>query len=121
MGSSQRVYIFVVINQMHHFFFSRLLQGAPTQEAGPGSGDPALPPVYAPPPSYPPPGQGPPASASRLPTLDFGSPHATSEYPEHPQLRVYQGPQHEGADSLASTSTVRAADGDVWKIHIISQ
>ncbi|XP_011483663.1 RNA binding protein fox-1 homolog 1-like isoform X2 [Oryzias latipes] len=80
-------------------------RGAPAQEAGPGSGDPALPPVYAPPPSYPPPTQGPPASASRLPTLDFSSAHASSEYPEHPQLRVYQGPQLEGADSLASTNT----------------
>uniref|UniRef100_A0A8C8DHI6 RNA binding protein fox-1 homolog n=1 Tax=Oryzias sinensis TaxID=183150 RepID=A0A8C8DHI6_9TELE len=80
-------------------------RGAPAQEAGPGSGDPTVPPVYAPPPSYPPPTQGPPASASRLPTLDFSSAHASSEYPEHPQLRVYQGPQLEGADSLASTNT----------------
>uniref|UniRef100_A0A3P9LYN6 RNA binding protein fox-1 homolog n=1 Tax=Oryzias latipes TaxID=8090 RepID=A0A3P9LYN6_ORYLA len=85
--------------------YPSIVQGAPAQEAGPGSGDPALPPVYAPPPSYPPPTQGPPASASRLPTLDFSSAHASSEYPEHPQLRVYQGPQLEGADSLASTNT----------------
>ncbi|CAL8290410.1 unnamed protein product [Merluccius merluccius] len=79
-----------------------LVQG-PNQEAGPGSTDPSLPQVYAPPPTYPPPGQGPPAVAGRLPPLDFSSAHAGAEYPEHPQLRVYQGPQHEGADSLAST------------------
>uniref|UniRef100_A0A8C7WZ57 RNA binding fox-1 homolog 1, like n=1 Tax=Oryzias sinensis TaxID=183150 RepID=A0A8C7WZ57_9TELE len=85
--------------------YPSIVQGAPAQEAGPGSGDPTVPPVYAPPPSYPPPTQGPPASASRLPTLDFSSAHASSEYPEHPQLRVYQGPQLEGADSLASTNT----------------
>ncbi|KAM7383366.1 hypothetical protein PAMP_003026 [Pampus punctatissimus] len=79
--------------------------GGPTQEAGQGSGDPALPQVYAQPPSYPPPGQGPPTSAGRLPPLDFSSAHASSEYPEHPQLRVYQGPQHDGADTLASSNT----------------
>ncbi|XP_068998748.1 RNA binding protein fox-1 homolog 1-like [Embiotoca jacksoni] len=82
-----------------------LLQGGPTQEAGPGSGDPSLPQVYAAPPSYPPPGQGPPTSAGRLPTLDFSSAHPSSEYPEHPQLRVYQGPQHDGADTLTSSNT----------------
>uniref|UniRef100_A0A3Q0RDI0 RNA binding protein fox-1 homolog n=1 Tax=Amphilophus citrinellus TaxID=61819 RepID=A0A3Q0RDI0_AMPCI len=85
--------------------YPSIVQGAPTQEAGPGSGDPALPQVYAPPPSYPPPGQGPPTSASRLPTLDFSSAHPNTEYPEHPQLRVYQGPQHDGADSLTSSNT----------------
>lgn len=82
-------------------------QGGPTQEAGPGSGDPALSQVYAPPPSYPPPGQGPPTSAGRLPPLDFSSAHASSEYPEHPQLRVYQGPQLDGAEALTSSNTVR--------------
>ncbi|KAK2844673.1 hypothetical protein Q5P01_011332 [Channa striata] len=79
--------------------------GGPSQEAGPGSGDPALPQVYAPPPPYPPPGQGPPTSAGRLPPLDFNSAHTGSEYPEHPQLRVYQGPQHEGAETLTSSTT----------------
>uniref|UniRef100_A0A3B3VL38 RNA binding fox-1 homolog 1, like n=1 Tax=Poecilia latipinna TaxID=48699 RepID=A0A3B3VL38_9TELE len=62
-----------------------------------------LPQVYAPPPSYPPPTQGPPTSASRLPTLDFSS--HSSDYPEHPQLRVYQGPQLEGEDALASVTS----------------
>ncbi|XP_029959635.1 RNA binding protein fox-1 homolog 1-like [Salarias fasciatus] len=85
--------------------YPSIVQGAPTQEAGPGSGDPALPQVYAPPPSYPPPGQVPPASASRLPALDFTSAHPSSEYPEHPQLRVYQGPQHDGADTLTVSNT----------------
>ncbi|XP_061572957.1 RNA binding protein fox-1 homolog 1-like isoform X3 [Cololabis saira] len=80
-------------------------RGGPAQEAGPGTGDPGLPQVYAPPPSYPPPSQGPPTSAGRLPTLDFSPVHPGSEYPEHPQLRVYQGPQHEGADGLTSSNT----------------
>ncbi|KAM9723009.1 RNA binding protein fox-1 homolog 1-like isoform 3-T3 [Menidia menidia] len=79
--------------------------GGPTQEGGPGSGDPSLQQVYAPPPSYPPPGQAPPTSAGRLPTLDFTSAHPSAEYPEHAQLRVYQGPQLEGADSLTSGNT----------------
>lgn len=85
--------------------YPSIVQGAPTQEAAPGSADPALPQVYAPPPSYPPPGQGPPTPASRLPTLDFSSAHPSSEYQEHPQLRVYQGPQHDGGDSLTSGNT----------------
>uniref|UniRef100_A0A667XX75 RNA binding protein fox-1 homolog n=1 Tax=Myripristis murdjan TaxID=586833 RepID=A0A667XX75_9TELE len=85
--------------------YPSIVQGGPAQEAGPGSGDPALPQVYAPPPSYPPPGQGPPTSAGRLPPLDFSPAHPSSEYPEHPQLRVYQGPQHEGAETLASNTT----------------
>uniref|UniRef100_A0A3Q2QV14 RNA binding fox-1 homolog 1, like n=1 Tax=Fundulus heteroclitus TaxID=8078 RepID=A0A3Q2QV14_FUNHE len=85
--------------------YPSIVQGGPAQEAGAGSGDPALPQVYAPPPSYPPPTQGPPVSAGRLPTLDFSSPHHSSDYPEHPQLRVYQGPQHEGADTLTSSNT----------------
>uniref|UniRef100_UPI0037E7819D RNA binding protein fox-1 homolog 1-like isoform X2 n=1 Tax=Semicossyphus pulcher TaxID=241346 RepID=UPI0037E7819D len=85
--------------------YPSIVQGGPTQEAGPGSGDPSLPQVYAPPPSYPPPGQGPPTSAGRLPPLDFGSAHASSEYPEHPQLRVYQGPQHDGTEVLTSSNT----------------
>ncbi|XP_042279696.1 RNA binding protein fox-1 homolog 1-like [Thunnus maccoyii] len=88
--------------------YPSIVQGGPTQEAGPGSGDPALPQVYAPPPSYPPPGQGQPASAGRLPPLDFSSAHASSEYPEHPQLRVYQGPQHDGAETLTSSNTEEA-------------
>ncbi|KAM4600497.1 RNA binding protein fox-1 homolog 1-like [Polymixia lowei] len=85
--------------------YPSIVQGGPAQEAGPGSGDPALSQVYAPPPSYPPPGQGPPTSAGRLPPLDFSPAHPSSEYPEHPQLRVYQGPQHEGAEPLASNNT----------------
>ncbi|KAM8735609.1 RNA binding protein fox-1 homolog 1-like isoform 1-T1 [Acanthopagrus schlegelii] len=85
--------------------YPSIVQGGPTQEAGPGSGDPALSQVYAPPPSYPPPGQGPPTSAGRLPPLDFSSAHASSEYPEHPQLRVYQGPQLDGAEALTSSNT----------------
>ncbi|KAM3872834.1 RNA binding protein fox-1 homolog 1-like [Diretmus argenteus] len=83
--------------------YPSLVQGGP-QEGGPGSGDPTLTQVYAPPPSYPPPGQGPPTSAGRLPPLDFNPVHPNSEYPEHPQLRVYQGPQHEGAEALASNT-----------------
>ncbi|KAJ0000486.1 hypothetical protein NQD34_012328 [Periophthalmus magnuspinnatus] len=83
--------------------YPSLVQGGPSQEAG--SADPTLPQVYAPPPSYPPPGQGPPTSAGRLPALDFSSPHSGSEYPEHPPLRVYQGPQHEAVESLGSTNT----------------
>ncbi|KAM8869831.1 RNA binding protein fox-1 homolog 1-like isoform 4-T4 [Spinachia spinachia] len=85
--------------------YPSLVQGGPSQEAGPGSVDPALSQVYAPPPSYPPPGQGPPMSASRLPPLDFTSAHHSSEYPEHPQLRVYQGPQLDGAEALTSSNT----------------
>ncbi|MEQ2174412.1 RNA binding protein fox-1 1-like [Goodea atripinnis] len=84
--------------------YPSIVQGGPAQEAGAGSADPALPQVYAPPPSYPPPSQGPPTSASRLPTLDFSSTHQSSDYPEHPQLRVYQGPQHEGADTLTPSN-----------------
>lgn len=82
------------------------LQGGPAQEAGPGSGDPNLPQLYAPPPSYPPPGQA-PTAAGRLPPLDFSPAHSSSEYQEHHQLRVYQGPQHEGAETLAANSAVR--------------
>lgn len=93
------------------FYFPSRPQGGPTQEAGPGSVDPALPQVYAPPPSYPPQGQGPSASVGRLPPLDFSSAHASSEYPEHPQLRVYQGPQMDGAEALPSSNTVRTAWG----------
>lgn len=90
-------------------WFSSLIQsqGGPGQEAGPGSGDPTLPQVYAQPPSYPPPGQAPPTPAGRLPPLDYSPAHPNSEYQEHHQLRVYQGPQHEGADTLAAISTVR--------------
>nr|XP_029476022.1 RNA binding protein fox-1 homolog 1-like isoform X4 [Oncorhynchus nerka] len=85
--------------------YPSLVQGGPGQEAGPGSGDPTLPQVYAQPPSYPPPGQAPPTPAGRLPPLDYSSAHPNSEYQEHHQLRVYQGPQHEGADTLAAIST----------------
>ncbi|XP_031432058.1 RNA binding protein fox-1 homolog 1-like isoform X2 [Clupea harengus] len=77
--------------------------GTPGQEAGPTGGDPNLPQVYAPPPSYPPPGQGPPTPAGRLPPLDFSPVHPGSEYQEHHQLRVFQGP-HEGPDSLSANS-----------------
>uniref|UniRef100_A0A8C6SYZ0 RNA binding protein fox-1 homolog n=1 Tax=Neogobius melanostomus TaxID=47308 RepID=A0A8C6SYZ0_9GOBI len=83
--------------------YPSLVQGAPTQEAG--GADPALPQVYAPPPSYPPPGQGAPTSAGRLSALDFSSPLSSSEYPEHPSLRVYQGPQHEAVEGLGSSNT----------------
>ncbi|XP_061531660.1 RNA binding protein fox-1 homolog 1-like [Phyllopteryx taeniolatus] len=83
-----------------------IVQGGPTQEAGPGGADPALPQVYAAAPSYPAPGQGPPTSAGRL--LDFSSAHPSSEYPEHAQLRVYQGPQLEGAEPLATINTEEA-------------
>ncbi|XP_056902041.1 RNA binding protein fox-1 homolog 1-like isoform X2 [Takifugu flavidus] len=82
--------------------------GGPAQEAGPGSGDPALPQVYAPPASYAQQGQGPSTSVGRLPPLEFNSAHASSEYSEHPQLRVYQGPQLEGAEHLTSGSTEEA-------------
>ncbi|XP_036394134.1 RNA binding protein fox-1 homolog 1-like isoform X2 [Megalops cyprinoides] len=82
-----------------------IVQGAPAQEAGPGSGDPALPQVYAPPPSYPPPGQAPPTPAGRLPPLDFSPAHPGADYQDHHQLRVYQSSQHEGAESLAASST----------------
>ncbi|XP_072534978.1 RNA binding protein fox-1 homolog 1-like [Salminus brasiliensis] len=85
--------------------YPSLVQGAPAQEAGPGTGDPALPQVYAPPPSYPPPGQAPPTPAGRLPPLDFSSAHPSSEYQDHHQLRVYQGTQHEGAEPLTATNT----------------
>ncbi|KAM9405006.1 RNA binding protein fox-1 homolog 1-like isoform 8-T14 [Salvelinus alpinus] len=85
--------------------YPSLVQGGPGQEAGPGSGDPTLPQVYAQPPSYPLPGQAPPTPAGRLPPLDYSSAHPNSEYQEHHQLRVYQGPQHEGADTLAAIST----------------
>ncbi|XP_045555658.1 RNA binding protein fox-1 homolog 1-like isoform X11 [Salmo salar] len=88
--------------------YPSLVQGGPGQEAGPGSGDPTLPQVYAQPPSYPPPGQAPPTPAGRLPPLDYSSAHPNSEYQEHHQLRVYQGPQHEGADTLAAISTDNA-------------
>ncbi|XP_077382713.1 RNA binding protein fox-1 homolog 1-like [Festucalex cinctus] len=88
--------------------YPSIVQGAPTQEAGPGVPDPALPQVYAAPPSYPAPGQGPATSAGRLPPLDFSPAHPSSEYPEHAQLRVYQGPQLEGAEPLASATTEEA-------------
>ncbi|XP_077430715.1 RNA binding protein fox-1 homolog 1-like [Vanacampus margaritifer] len=85
--------------------YPSIVQGAPTQEAGPGGPDPTLPQVYAGPPSYPAPGQGPAASAGRLPPLDFSPAHPGSEYPEHAQLRVYQGPLLEGAEPLVSANT----------------
>lgn len=100
-----------------NYFRFPLNQGAPTQEAGPGSSDPAMPQVYAPPPTYPPQGQGPSASVGRLPPLDFSSTHAASDYAEHPQLRVYQGPQLEGAEALTSSSTVGAASQNkTWSV-----
>nr|XP_057940265.1 RNA binding protein fox-1 homolog 1-like isoform X2 [Doryrhamphus excisus] len=88
--------------------YPSLVQGGPAQEAGPGGADPALPQVYAPAPSYPTPGQGAATSGGRLPPLDFSSTHPSSEYPEHPQLRVYQGPQLEGAEPLAPSNTEEA-------------
>ncbi|XP_030640796.1 RNA binding protein fox-1 homolog 1-like [Chanos chanos] len=85
--------------------YPSIVQGAPAQEAGPGSADPALPQVYAPPPTYPPPGQAPPTPAGRLPPLDFSPAHPSSDYQEHHQLRVYQGSQHEGAEPLSANNT----------------
>ncbi|KAM6967720.1 RNA binding protein fox-1 homolog 1-like [Aplochiton taeniatus] len=82
-----------------------IVQGGPPQEAGPGSGDPSLPQVYAQPSPYPPQGQAPPSSAGRLPPLDFSPAHPSSEYPDHHHLRVYQGPQHEGVEPLTANST----------------
>ncbi|XDV40466.1 hypothetical protein PO909_009549 [Leuciscus waleckii] len=79
--------------------------GAGAQEAGPGSGDPSLPQVYAQPPSYPPPGQAPPTPAARLPPLDFTAAHPNPEYADHHQLRVYQGPQHDGTESIPANNT----------------
>ena len=90
----------------NHLSLSLSLPQGPGQEAGPGNADPSLSQVYAPPPSYPPPGQGPPSVAGRLPPLDFSPAHAGAEYQEHAQLRVYQGPQHEGAD-LGPSNVVR--------------
>ncbi|XP_041964004.1 RNA binding protein fox-1 homolog 1-like isoform X2 [Alosa alosa] len=82
--------------------YPSIVQGTPTQEGGPTSGDPTLPQVYAPPPSYPPPGQGPPAPAGRLPPLDFSPAHPSADYQEHHQLRVFQSSQHEVPDSLSA-------------------
>ncbi|XP_062394150.1 RNA binding protein fox-1 homolog 1-like isoform X2 [Sardina pilchardus] len=79
-----------------------IVQGTPTQEVGPTSGDPTLPQVYAPPPSYPPPGQAPPTPAGRLPPLDFSPAHPSADYQEHHQLRVFQSSQHEVPDSLSA-------------------
>ncbi|XP_051576926.1 RNA binding protein fox-1 homolog 1-like isoform X2 [Myxocyprinus asiaticus] len=79
--------------------------GATVQEAGPGNGDPSLPQIYAPPPSYPPPGQAPPTPAARLPPLDFNPAHPSSEYSDHHQLRVYQGSQHDGMQSITANNT----------------
>ncbi|XP_026120271.1 RNA binding protein fox-1 homolog 1-like isoform X2 [Carassius auratus] len=77
--------------------------GAAAQEAGQGNGDPSLPQVYAPPPSYPPPGQGP--HTVQLPPLDFSAAHPNSEYSDHHQLRVYQGPQLDGTESITTNNT----------------
>uniref|UniRef100_A0A673FP66 RNA binding protein fox-1 homolog n=1 Tax=Sinocyclocheilus rhinocerous TaxID=307959 RepID=A0A673FP66_9TELE len=85
--------------------YPSIVQGAAAQEAGPGNGDPSLSQVYAPPPSYPPPGQGPPTPAARLPPLDFSAAHPNSEYSDHHQLRVYQGSQHDGTESITANNT----------------
>ncbi|XP_076136240.1 RNA binding protein fox-1 homolog 1-like isoform X1 [Alosa pseudoharengus] len=82
--------------------YPSIVQGTPTQEGGPTSGDPTLPQVYAPPPSYPPPGQGPPTPAGRLPPLEFSPAHPSVDYQEHHQLRVFQSSQHEVPDSLSA-------------------
>ncbi|XP_059364030.1 RNA binding protein fox-1 homolog 1-like [Carassius carassius] len=82
--------------------YPSIVQGAAAQ-AGPGNGDPSLPQVYAPPPSYPPPGQGP--HTAQLPPLDFSTAHPNSEYSDHHQLRVYQGPQHDGTESITTNNT----------------
>ncbi|KTF84146.1 hypothetical protein cypCar_00028083 [Cyprinus carpio] len=84
--------------------YPSIVQGAAAQEAGPGNGDPSLPQVYAQPPSYPPPGQGPPTHTARLPPLDFSAAHPNSEYSDHHQLRVYQGPQHDGTESITTNN-----------------
>ncbi|XP_026107850.1 RNA binding protein fox-1 homolog 1-like isoform X1 [Carassius auratus] len=83
--------------------YPSIVQGAAAQEAGQGNGDPSLPQVYAPPPSYPPPGQGP--HTVRLPPLDFSAAHPNSEYSDHHQLRVYQGPQLDGTESITTNNT----------------
>ncbi|KAK7157913.1 hypothetical protein R3I93_009188 [Phoxinus phoxinus] len=85
--------------------YPSIVQGAAAQEAGPGNGDPSLPQVYAQPPSYPPPGQAPPAPAARLPPLDFTAAHPNAEYADHHQLRVYQGPQLDGTESIPANNT----------------
>uniref|UniRef100_A0A671MFL4 RNA binding protein fox-1 homolog n=1 Tax=Sinocyclocheilus anshuiensis TaxID=1608454 RepID=A0A671MFL4_9TELE len=85
--------------------YPSIVQGAAVQEVGPGNGDPSLPQVYAPPPSYPPPGQGPPTPVARLPPLDFSAAHPNSEYSDHHQLRVYQGSQHDGTESITTNNT----------------
>uniref|UniRef100_A0A8C9UXL1 RNA binding protein fox-1 homolog n=1 Tax=Scleropages formosus TaxID=113540 RepID=A0A8C9UXL1_SCLFO len=85
--------------------YPSIVQGAPAQEAGPGSGDPTLPQVYAPPPTYPAPGQAPPTPAGRLPPLEFSPAHPAPEYQDHHQLRVYQNSQHEGAETISASST----------------
>ncbi|XP_051576925.1 RNA binding protein fox-1 homolog 1-like isoform X1 [Myxocyprinus asiaticus] len=85
--------------------YPSIVQGATVQEAGPGNGDPSLPQIYAPPPSYPPPGQAPPTPAARLPPLDFNPAHPSSEYSDHHQLRVYQGSQHDGMQSITANNT----------------
>uniref|UniRef100_A0A8C2HDA1 RNA binding protein fox-1 homolog n=1 Tax=Cyprinus carpio TaxID=7962 RepID=A0A8C2HDA1_CYPCA len=84
--------------------YPSIVQGAAAQEAAPGNGDPSLPQVYAQPPSYPPPGQGPPTHTARLPPLDFSAAHPNSEYSDHHQLRVYQGPQHDGTESITTNN-----------------
>lgn len=98
--------------------FSSPPQGGPAQEAGPGGGDPTLPQVYAPQASYAQQGQGPSASVGRLAPLDFNAAHASSEYSEHPQLRVYQGPQLEGAEPLTSSSTVSSRLELPWRPEV---
>ncbi|KAF4103051.1 RNA binding protein fox-1 homolog 1-like isoform X1 [Onychostoma macrolepis] len=85
--------------------YPSIVQGAAAQEAGPGNGDPSLSQVYAPPPSYPPPGQGPPTPAARLPPLDFSAAQPNLEYSDHHQLRVYQGSQHDGTESITANTT----------------
>ncbi|XP_051574557.1 RNA binding protein fox-1 homolog 1-like isoform X1 [Myxocyprinus asiaticus] len=85
--------------------YPSIVQGAAAQEAGPGNGDPSLPQVYAPPPSFPPPGQAQPTPAARLPPLDFNPAHPSSEYSDHHQLRVYQGSQHDGTQSITTNNT----------------
>ncbi|XP_069039114.1 RNA binding protein fox-1 homolog 1-like [Lepisosteus oculatus] len=97
--------------------YPSLVQGAPAQEAGPGSADPTLPQVYAPPPAYPPPGQAPPTPAGRLPPLDFGSAHPGSDYQDHHQLRVFPSSQHDSAEGIGAPSTEDSGSGSDPQPH----
>uniref|UniRef100_A0A8C4XI37 RNA binding protein fox-1 homolog n=1 Tax=Erpetoichthys calabaricus TaxID=27687 RepID=A0A8C4XI37_ERPCA len=73
--------------------YSGLVQGAPAQDGGSATADPALTPAYGPPPAYPP-TQPPPPATGRIP-LEFSAAHPAvtgAEFQDH-ALRVYQPPQ----------------------------